>query len=140
MAIRLFRANGDVHLEWYQKTASTAFTFNDAVALGTAGRVVAYTAGGAFPYLGLIQQTIASSSTTTVNVPVLVCNVDAEFLFDATTTAAALTDVGEYVDYVAATQSVNVGASTNNDVYVTQFVSSTLVIGKWSRRLPLVTE
>jgi hypothetical protein len=140
MAIRLFRTNGPTHLEWYQKTASTAFTFNDAVALSTAGRVTGYTAGGAFPYLGLIQQTIASTSATTANVPVLVAGVDAEFLFDATTTAAALTDVGEYVDYVAATQSVNVGASTNNDVYITGFVSTTLVIGKWSRRLPLVTE
>lgn len=140
MAIRLFRPVGQTHLEWYQKTASTAFTFNDAVALSTAGRVTPYTAGGAFPYLGLIQQTIASTSATTAKVPVLVCDVDAEFLFDATTTAAAQTDVGEYVDYVAATQSVNVGASSNNDVYVTQVISSTLVVGKWSRRLPLVTE
>ena len=140
MAIRLFRPNGECHIEWYQKTASTAFTFNDAVALSTAGRVTGYTAGGAFPFLGLIQQTIASTSATTVKVPVLVCNVDAEFLFDATTTVAAQIDVGEYVDFVAATMSVNVGASTNNDVYVTQFVSTVLVVGKWSRRLPLVTE
>ena len=140
MAIRLFRPNGESHIEWYQKTASTAFAFNDAVALSTAGRVTGYTAGGAFPFLGLIQQTIASTSATTAKVPVLVCNVDAEFLFDATTTAAAQTDVGEYVDFVAATMSVNVGASTNNDVYVTQFVSTVLVVGKWSRRLPLVTE
>jgi len=140
MAMRLFRPNGDCHLEWYQKTASTAFTFNDAVALGTLGRVVDYTAGGAFPLLGLIQETVAATDTTTDKVPVLVCNVDAEYLFDATTTAAALTDVGEYVDYVEATQSVNVGASTNNDVYVTQFISTTLVVGKMSRRLPTVFE
>ena len=140
MAIRLYRPNGDCHLEWYQKTASTAFTFNDAVAIGTAGRVVDYTAGGAFPFLGLIQETVASTDATTDKVPVLVCNVDAEYLFDATTTAAALTDVGEYVDYVEATQSVNVGASSNNDVYVTQFISTTLVVGKISRRLPTVFE
>ena len=138
--MRLFRPNGECHVEWYQKTASTAFTFNDAVALGTAGRVTGYTAGGAFPFLGLIPETIASTSATTVKVPVLVCNVDAEYLFDATTTAAALTDVGEYVDFVAATMSVNVGASTNDDVYVTQLLSTTLVVGKWVRRLPNIYE
>lgn len=139
MAIRLFRPKGE-RLEWYQKTASTAFTFNDPVALGTAGTLVPYTAGGAFPFLGLIQRTIPATDTTTVKVPVLVCDVDAEFLFDATTTSAALTDVGEYVDYVAATRSVNVGESTNNDVYITQVISPTLVVGKWSRRLPLAQE
>lgn len=141
MAIRLFRENNaGAHIEWYAKTASTAFTFNDAVAIDTTGTLIRYTAGGAYPFLGLIQQTIASTSATTAKVPVLVTGPDAEYLFDATTTAAATTDIGEYVDFVAATMSVNVGASTNNDVYVTQIISTTLVIGKWSRRLPIVTE
>ena len=139
MAMRLFRPVNP-RIEWYQKTASTAFTVNDAVALGTAGRVVDYTAGGAFPFAGLIQQTVASTSATTDLVPILVDDPEAEYIFDATTTAAALTDVGEYVDYVEATQSVNVGASTNNDVYVTQFISTTLVVGKWVRKLPGVFE
>lgn len=140
MAMRLFRPNGHVHVEWYPKTASTAFTFNDAVALSTAGRVTPYTAGGAFPFLGLIQQTVASTDATTNRVPVFVGNPDTEYLFDATTTAAAQTDVGEYVDFVAATMSVNVGASTNDDVFVTDVISSTLVIGKWRRRLPILVE
>lgn len=140
MAIRLFRVNGTCWIEWYQKTASTAFAFNDAVALSPFGRVTPYTAGGQFPYLGLIQQAVAVTSATTAKVPVLVCSVDSEFLFDATTTAAALTDVGEYCDFVQATMSVNVGATTNNDIYVTQIISSTFVVGKWSRRLPLVVE
>ena len=141
MAIRLYKENGSgAHLEWYQKTASTAFTFNDPVTLGTAGRIVDYTAGGAFPFLGLIQETVASTDATTDKVPVLVCGEAAEYLIDATTTAAALTDVGEYVDYVAATISVNVGASTNNEFYVTQFISTVLIVGKLSRRLPTVFE
>ena len=135
MAVRIFRENGPVHLEWYPKTASTAFAFNEPVYLGTAGRLLAYTPGVAAPFLGLCKQTIASSSTTTVNIPVEVGNYDTEYLIDATTTAAAQTDVGEWVDYVAATVSVNVGASTEDDFYVTQFLSTTLVIGKWARRV-----
>jgi hypothetical protein len=137
MAIRLFRENGSgCHLEWYEKTASTAFTFDDPIAIGAAGRLVDYTAGGAFPFLGLIQRTWAADDATTTRTPVLVCGEAAEYLIDATTTAAALTDVGEYVDYVAATLSVNVGASANDEFYITGFLSTVLVIGKLRRRLP----
>ena len=131
----MFKPNGPVHIEWYQKTASTAFTFNDPVYLSTAGRLLAYTPGVAAPFLGLIKQTIASTSATTVKVPVEVGNYDTEYLIDATTTAAAQTDVGEWVDYVTATVSVNVGASTEDDFFVTQFLSTTLVVGKFARRI-----
>ena len=142
MTVRLFRANGPVHIEFYQKTASTAFAFDEPVYLGTAGRLLAYTPGVAAPFLGLIKKTVASTDSdyaSTTNVPVEVPNAEAEYLFDATTTAAALDDVGEYVDYVAATRSVNVGATAQNDVYVTGFVSTTLVIGKWARRIQAIT-
>ena len=131
----MFRPNGPVHIEWYQKTASTALAFDEPMALSTAGRLVPYTPGIATPFLGLCKQTIASSSTTTAKVPVEVGNQDTEYLIDATTTAAAQTDVGEFVDYVSATASVNVGASTEDDFFVTQFVSTTLVVGKWARRV-----
>lgn len=142
MTVRLFRANGPVHIEFYQKTASTAFAFDEPVYLGTAGRLLAYTPGVAAPFLGLIKKTVASTDSdyaSTTNVPVEVPNAEAEYLFDASTTAAALTDVGEYVDYVSATRSVNVGATDQNDVYVTGFVSTTLVIGKWARRIQGIT-
>ena len=142
MAVRLFRPNGNVHIEYYQKTASTAFAFNEPVYLGTAGRLLAYTPGVAAPVLGLIKKTIASTDSdyaSTTNVPVEVGNYDTEYLFDATTTAAALTDVGEYVDYVTATRSVNVGATAQNDVFVTGVISATLVIGKWARRITSIT-
>ena len=138
MAVRLFRPNGNVHLEWYQKTASTAFAFNEPVYIGTAGRLLAYTPGVAAPFLGLIKKAIASTDTdyaSTTNVPVEVGNEDTEYLIDASTTAAALTDVGEWVDYVSATRSVNVGVSTEDDFYVTGFVSTVLVIGKFARRV-----
>lgn len=90
--------------------------------------------------MGLCKRAWAATDATTTRTPVEVYGPDAEFLFDATTTAAAQTDVGEYVDYVLATESVNVGASTNDDVYVTDVVSATLVIGKWRRRLPILVE
>ena len=138
MAVRIFKENGPVHVEWYQKTASTAFAFNEPVYIGTAGRLLAYTPGVAAPCIGLIKKTIASTDSdyaSTTRVPVEVGNYDTEYLIDATTTAAALTDVGEWVDYVSATRSVNVGASTEDDFFVTQFLSTTLVVGKWARRV-----
>lgn len=135
MTVRIFRANGPVHIEWYQKTASTAFAFDEPVCFTTTGRLIAYTPGAVQPVLGLCKQTVASTSTTTAKIPVEVGNYDTEYLFDATTTAAALTDVGEFVDYVAATRSVNVGVSTEDDVFVTQFISTTLVVGKFARKV-----
>ena len=142
MAVRMFRPNGAVHVEFYPKTASTVFAFNDPVYLDTTGTLLAYTPGVAAPFIGLIKQTIAATDSdyaSTTRVPVEVGNYDTEYLFDATTTAAAATDVGEFVDYVAATVSVNVGATAQNDVYVTQFVSTTLVVGKWARRIAAIT-
>lgn len=135
MAVRMFRANGPVHIEWYQKTASTAFAFDEPVCFTTTGRLIAYTPGAVQPVLGLCKQTVASTSATTVKIPVEVGNYDTEYLFDATTTSAALTDVGEFVDYVSATRSVNVGVSTEDDVFVTQFISTALVVGKWARKV-----
>ena len=135
MAVRMFRANGPVHIEWYQKTASTAFAFDEPVCFTTTGRLIAYTPGSVQPVLGLCKQTVASTSTTTAKIPVEVGNEDTEYLFDASTTTAALTDCGEFVDYVAASRSVNVGVSTEDDVFITQFISGTLVVGKWARRV-----
>ena len=138
MAVRIFNANGPVHLEWFQKTASTEFTFNEPVALSTAGRLIPYTPGIVTPFQGLIKKTIATTDSdyaSTTRVPVEVGNYDTEYLIDATTTSAALTDVNEFVDYVEATISVNPGVSTEDDFYVTQFISTTLLVGKFARRI-----
>lgn len=142
MAVRMFRPNGPTHVSFYPKTASTVFAFGDPVYLDTTGTLLAYTPGVAAPFLGLIKKAIAATDSdyaSTTRVPVEVGNYDTEYLFDATTTAAAATDVGEYVDYVAATVSVNVGSSAQNDVYVTQFISTLLVVGKWARRVTSIT-
>lgn len=142
MSVRIFRANGPVHVEYYGKTASTVFAFDEPVYLGTDGTLLAYTPGVAAPFLGLIKKAVAATDSdyaSATRVPVEVPNAETEYLFDATTTAAAATDVGEYVDYVSATRSVNVGSTAQNDVYVTGFVSALLVIGKWARRIQAIT-
>lgn len=142
MTVRLFKANGLVHVEFYPKAVSTAIAFDEPVYLDTDGRVAPYTPGVAAPWLGLCKKAIASTDSdyaSATRIPVEVGNAESEYLFDATTTAAAATDVGEYVDYVEATVSVNVGSTSQNDVYVTQFVSSTLVVGKWARRVQGIT-
>jgi len=134
----MFKANGPTHIEFYQKTASTDFAFDEPVCFTTTGRLIAYTPGAVQPVLGLCKKAVASTDSdyaSTTRIPVEVGNQDTEYLFDASTTAAALTDCGEFVDYVAATRSVNVGVSTEDDVFVTQFISTTLVVGKWARRV-----
>ena len=135
MTIRLFRENGaGAHLEWYQKAASEAFTFNDIVGINTSGFVTKYLDGSSFPELGLIQETVASSDATNDKVPVLVVGPEAEYLCDVSTGSAAQTDVGEYID-VDDSNSVDVGTSTNNDFYVTQFISASLVVAKMTRKV-----
>lgn len=137
MTIRLFRENGGkAHLEWYQKAASETFTFNDLVGINTSGFVTKYADGSAFPELGLIQRTIAATASDyalNTKVPVLVAGSDAEYLCDVSTGTAAQTDVGEYID-VDDHNSVDVGASSNNDFYVTQFISAALVVAKMTRK------
>lgn len=134
----MFKANGPVHVEFYPKTATTLFSFEEPVALDTTGTLIPYTPGIAAPFLGLIKKAITATDSdygSTTRVPVEVGNYDTEYLFDASTTGAAATDVGEEVDYVEATMSVNVGSSSVDDVFVTQVISSTLVVGKWMRRV-----
>lgn len=134
----MFKANGPVHIEFYSKTASTLFTFNEPVALDTTGTLIPYTPGIAAPFLGLIKKAVVATDSdyaSATRVPVEVGNYDTEYLITATTTGAAATDVGEEVDYVEATISVNVGSSSVDDFFVTQVLSSTLVVGKWMRRV-----
>lgn len=142
MAVRMFRANGPVHVEYYPKTASTLFSFEEPVYLTTDGQLSPYTPGVAAPFLGLIKKAVTATDSdyaSATRVPVEVPNTETEYLFDATSTSAASTDVGEYVDYVEATVSVNVGSTAQNDVYVTGFISTALVIGKWARRIQAIT-
>ena len=94
--------NGDkVNLEYYEKTASTAFTFNDMVGLSTAGRLSLYADGSSFPLLGLVQKPVASTDSDyaeTTRIPVLVGGPNVLYRCDVSTGTAAQTDVGEYID------------------------------------------
>ncbi len=141
MTIRLYRdPSGRAHLEWYKKAASETFTFGDMVAINTSGYITKYTDGGAFPMLGLIQRTIAATASdyaSNTKVPVLVAGFNSEWLCDVTTGSAAQTNVGEYIDVdgaVDAAKGVDVTSSTNDDFYVTQVISATLLVAKMSRQ------
>jgi len=142
MSVSIYRKNGPVHIEYYPKTASTDIAFGEPVYLTTGGALSPYTPGVAAPFLGLCKKAIASTDddyTSTTRIPVEVGNYDTEYLITASTTGAAATDVGEFVDYVEATVSVNVGSSSADDFYVTQVISSTLVVGKFARRVTSIT-
>ena len=136
--IRLHKLNGAKStLEWYQKAASEAIAFNDIVGINTSGYLTKYLDGSAFPMLGLCQKAIAATDddyASNTKVPVLVAGAEAEYLCDVSTGSAAQTDVGEYID-VDDSNSVDVGASTNNDFYVTQFISASLVVAKMVRKV-----
>lgn len=125
-------------MEWYPKTASTTYAYNDMVDIlstaAGAGTLVKATSSSTH-VIGLIQQTIAATDsdyTSTTKVPVLVGDADAEFLFDVSTGTAAATDVGEMID-LEDQDSVNVGAYTYGHVKVTEFISTTQVVGKLNK-------
>lgn len=142
MTVSLYRENGsNAHMEYYKKAASEAFTFNDMVGINTSGYLTKYTDGAAFPLIGLIQKTVATTDSdyaSNTKVAVLVAGDEAEYLCDVGTGTAAQTDVGEYIDVDGATtahQKVDVASSSNNDFYVTQFVSAAIVVAKMTRKV-----
>lgn len=138
MAVSIYRKNGPVHVEFYPKAASTAIAFGEPVYLNTDGRLAPYTPAVAGPFLGLCKKEIAATDddfASTTRIPVEVGNAETEYVITASSTSAGATDVGEYCDYVEATVSVNVGSSSADDFYVTQVISTTLVVGKFARRI-----
>jgi hypothetical protein len=140
--ISLYKPSGREQVEHYPKAASEAFAFNDLVGLNTSGYLTKYLDGSSFPMLGLIQKTIAATDTdyaSNTRVPVQRLDSDSVVLCDVSTGTAAQTDVGEYID-VDDQNSVDVGASTNNDFYVVGFISATQVLCKPSRLLGRVVE
>ena len=137
MSVTIFKANGPVHIEFHPKDASVEFSFDEPVVLGGDGVLIPYTPGINKPFLGLIKKTIATTDSDyaeETRVPVEVGNENTEYLITASTTAAAATDVGEFVDYVEATVSVDPGVTTADDFYVTKFISTVLVVGRFVRR------
>lgn len=136
MTIRLYIADAQTHIEFYQKLASTTFTFNDLVYIDGDGFLIKAVDGAAIVPLGLIQKTIAATDSdyaSATRVPVLVPGPDAEFLCDVSTGTAAQTDVGEWID-IDDHNSVDVAASTYDIFFVTRFVSGTQVVAKMAKK------
>ncbi len=147
MAITLFRENGSgCTVQWYQKDASQTFTFNDLVGIDTSGFITKFTDGASFPIIGLIKRTIAATDSdyaSNTKVPVQVCGSGAEYLCDVGVGTAAQSDVGEYIDVDGAGsphQDVDVDNSSNNDMYVTQVISTALVVCNFVNKVQAETE
>jgi len=126
---------GLFHLEWYPKTASTLYTHNDAVEIlntaAGAGTLALVSATSTRAY-GLVQGTYTTADATTDKIPVLVGDVDAEYLFDVSTGSAAVTDIGEMVDFDDE-NSIDVNAYTLGQVLITGVISATQVTGKFNK-------
>ena len=136
MAIRLWKADAGTRIEFFQKKASQAFSFNDLVYVDSNGFLDLAADGANFVPLGLIQKAIASTDSdyaSATRVPVLVPGENAEFLCDVSTGSAAQTDVGEWID-IDDEDSVDVSASTYDIFFVTGVVSATQVIAKMAKK------
>ena len=137
MAYRLYKENGSgAHVEFYPKTASETFTFNDMVMLGAAGTLTKFTDAANVKPKGLILKTIAATDSdyaSTTRVPVLVCGPEAEYLADVGVGTGAAGDVGEFVDADGAGnahQDIDLDNSTYDVFEVTQFISTTQMVVK----------
>lgn len=130
---------GSFHIEYYAKTASTAFAFGDMVTvLSTAagdGLLIKATATSTAVF-GTIQKTVASTDSdyaANTMVPVLVGDADAEWLCDVSTGTAATTDIGEWID-IDDENSVDVNAYTLGIFLVVGVISGTKVIAKMAKK------
>jgi putative ubiquitin-RnfH superfamily antitoxin RatB of RatAB toxin-antitoxin module len=137
MTYRLYKENGSgAHIEFYPKTASTEYTFNDMVMIGTSGYLELFTDVANVKPLGLIQKTIASTDSDyadNTRVPVLVAGPEAEYLADVGVGTGAVGDVGEFVDADGAGnphQDIDLDNSDYDVFEVTGFISTSQMIVK----------
>ena len=126
---------GHFHTEWFPKTASTAYNYNDMVTiLSTSAGVGTLKLAAATDtrLIGLIQQKVASTDAdfaSATMVPVLVGDADAEYLFPVGTGSAATTNIGEHID-LKDEDEVDVSAYTIGQILVTKIISTAKVVGK----------
>lgn len=131
--ISLYKADAGTRLEWFQKKASAALTFNDLVQIDSNGFVLRAVDGSTLTCIGLVQKSVASSDATTDKVPVLVPGPDAVFICDVSTGTAAQEDVGQFVD-IDDHNSIDVNASTYGIFYIVGYVSATQVLAKLAKK------
>lgn len=130
---------GKFHVEWYPKTASTAFAIGDMVTLvaSAAGPgTLAKAASTTTSILGTIQKKVASTDSdyaSTTMVPVLVGNVDAEWLC-TTTTNGGQTEVGQFIDVSDEVTLDGGTAYTYGPALVSQYFSTTSVGAKFVKK------
>jgi hypothetical protein len=128
---------GKFHVEWYPKTASTAFANNDLVYLSS-GYLTNFADAVDQPPLGLIQKTVTATDSdyaSTTMVPVLIGDPNAEYLCDISTGTGAQSYVGTWID-VDDDDSVDVSASTYDIFFVTKHISTTQCVAKMQSQDP----
>ena len=136
-AITLYR-DDNCRIEYYPKTASTAFAFGELVMAGTSGQLEVMTDGANVVQLGRVMKTVAATDSDyadTTRLPVEVCGPNAEYLCDIGNGTGATGDVGEFIDLDGngtPSQNVDVSNSTFDVLEVTQFISTTQVICKFN--------
>ncbi len=120
---------GTFHTEWYPKKASTVFAEGDLVYADGSGAIQPADATSGM-HIGVIQKDIAATDSdyaSTTRVPVLVGDVNAEWLADVGTGTGAASLVGTQFDLKDANE-VDVSATSKNVVHCTQFVSTTKLV------------
>lgn len=125
---------GKFHVEYFPKTASTAFAMGDMVTLlpsvagvGTLAKVTSSSP----VVLGTILKAVVSTDSdyaSATMVPVLIGDADCEWLCTVSGTAAT-TDQGEFID-AADEVSFKVDANTYGVAQVMQVISTTQAICK----------
>ncbi len=135
MSILLHKQHGSkCVVEWMKKKASVAITIGDALTIDADGYLLRLTANAKF--YGYALRTVASTDSdyaSNTRIPVQVCGDDAEYAITVAAGTPTQANVGDYVDFDDH-NSVDVTASTNDDVLVTGVISSTLIHGKIANR------
>ena len=128
---------GQYHVEYYPKTASTAFAVGEVVTIlptaGGAGTLIPATSSSG-KLIGTILKTVAATDSdyaSATMVPVLVGDTDSEYL--CLTASAAQTDCGEFVD-LTDSKTVNVASYTYGVMEVTQYISATSIVCKMCKK------
>lgn len=122
-----FRNNGAEFI----KKASTAFEIGDLCTIDSNGFLIP---GGSGKIVGVSNEKVTSADADyAVARPLNVSAGDAEitYIFNVATGTATQSTVGEYVDIDSADfTSLDVTASTNDQVLVTKFINASTVEGK----------
>jgi len=130
--IVVYRPTGRERMEWYQKTASQAFSFNDAVYVTSSGFVSPAAAASNVPILGLCYRAVKSTDTDyaqNTRIPVFIPDKDTVFLADVGAGTVTQEDVDEFVDSFSAS-AIDETASTYQSWHIVDIVSATQALVK----------